>query len=266
MPPVPSGADANICSIPRERKSNMDKHSLELLLGQGISIERIAKRFDKDPSTVSYWVRKHGLESPYAKKHAAKGGIERGRLDELVEEGMTIAEIAAEMSRSKSTVRHWLRRYGMKTKNGVGTRRPGVSRAAREAGLLSTVMSCERHGETEFVIEARGYHRCKRCRADSVVRHRQRIKAVLVKEAGGCCVICGYSRFPQALQFHHLEPETKRLALSAQGVSYSLERLRTEAQKCVLLCATCHAEVETGAVSLPATVSAYPRRSSIGPH
>lgn len=124
----------------------MDKQSLELLLGQGVSIERIAKRFGKDPSTVSYWVSKHGLRSPFAEKHAAKGGIERGRLEELVEAGMTIAEIAERVGRSKATVRHWLRRYGMKTKNGVGTRRAGVSRVAREAGLLSTVMSCERHG------------------------------------------------------------------------------------------------------------------------
>jgi transposase-like protein len=218
---------------------------------------RIAKRFGKNPSTVGYWVNKHGLSSPYAEKHAARGGIERERLEELVERGMTIAEIAVEVDRRKATVRHWLRRYGMKTRNGVGTRRPGVASAAREAGLLLALMRCERHGETEFVIEGRGYYRCKQCRTDSVVRHRRKIKAMLVREAGGCCVVCGYSRHPQALQFHHLEPERKRLALSAQGVSYSLDLLRAEAQKCVLLCATCHVEVEIGAASLPARVPAY---------
>lgn len=63
----------------------MNKQSLELLLEQGTSIERIAKRFGKDPATVSYWVRKHGLRSPYADKHAARGGIERERLAALVE-------------------------------------------------------------------------------------------------------------------------------------------------------------------------------------
>lgn len=235
----------------------MDKQSLELLLGQGVSIERIAKRFGKDPSTVSYWVKKHGLSSPDAERHAARGGIEREPLEELVEAGMTIAEIAQGVDRSKATVRHWLRRYGMKTRNGIGTGKPGASKAAREAGLLSTNMTCEHHGETEFVIEGRGYYRCKRCRADSVVRRRQKVKAILAEEAGGRCVICGYSSHPQALHFHHLEPENKRLSLSAQGVSYSLDRLRAEARKCVLLCATCHVEVEIGAVSLPATVPAY---------
>ena len=79
----------------------MNKQSLELLLEQGTSIERIARRFGKDPSTVSYWVRKHGLASPYAQKHAAKGGIERDRLEALVEAGRTIAEIAEQAGRSK---------------------------------------------------------------------------------------------------------------------------------------------------------------------
>jgi transposase-like protein len=195
------------------------------------------------------------LVSPCRDKHAAKGGIEREVLEELVHEGTTIAEIAAELGVSKATVRHWLRRYGMRTQNGAGTRRPGVASAAREAGVLSTTMTCPRHGETEFVIEGRGYYRCKRCRTDSVIRHRQKLKAILVEEAGGRCVICGYARHLQVLQFHHVDPSEKRLGLSGQGVTYSLARLREEAKKCVLLCANCHVEVEIGAAALPATVS-----------
>jgi transposase-like protein len=231
----------------------MDKQSLALLLGQGLSIERIAKRFGKDPSTISYWLKKHGLKSPHADKHAAKGGIERGLLEELVESGMTIAEIAGEVGLSKGTVRHWLRRYGLKTRRARGERLE-LSRAGKRAGLLEVMMPCPHHGESAFILEGRGYYRCKRCRAEAVVRHRQKLKAVLVAEAGGRCVVCGYSRHLQALQFHHLDPGHKRLGLSSQGITYSLETLRAEARKCVLLCATCHAEVEHGLTSLPATV------------
>jgi transposase-like protein len=232
----------------------MDKQSLELLLEQGTSIERIAKRFGKDPSTVSYWVKKHGLSSPYAARHAAKGGIERERLEAMVDVGMTIAEIAAEVQRSRGAVRHWLRRYGLKTKRARGERLV-LTKAARAAGLLTVTMDCRVHGETEFVLEGRGYYRCKRCRADAVVRHRQKLKTTLVTEAGGSCVICGYSKNARALQFHHLEPDHKRLGFSAQGVTHSLAALRNEAQKCVLLCANCHAEVEDGAVSVPVQFS-----------
>lgn len=237
----------------------MDKQSLELLLGQGLSIERIAKRFGKDPSTVSYWVKKHGLVSPYREKHAAKGGIEQERLEALVERGLTVGEIARELELSKGTVRHWMRVFGLRTA-GARSERVKLAQAAKEAGLLIVAMSCRRHGDTQFILEGRGYYRCRRCRADAVVRHRQKLKATLVEEAGGRCCICGYDRFLGALEFHHLDPNEKRLGLSGQGVTYSLERLRSEARKCVLVCANCHAEVEGGSTVLPARV--FPRAAT----
>jgi hypothetical protein len=76
------------------------------------------------------------------------------------------------------------------------------------------------------------------------------VKALLVEEAGGRCVVCGYSRYLGALGFHHVDPETKSFALGAVGVTRSLEKARAEAAKCILLCANCHAEVEAGIVSL----------------
>ena len=36
----------------------MDRESLALLLAQGVSMEEIARRFGKNPSTVAYWVAK----------------------------------------------------------------------------------------------------------------------------------------------------------------------------------------------------------------
>ena len=72
----------------------MDKESLRSLLAEGLSVERIAKRFGKHPSTVSYWMAKHGLEAPWREKHAPKGGVDRAQLEALVDTGKTIAEIA----------------------------------------------------------------------------------------------------------------------------------------------------------------------------
>lgn len=222
----------------------MDKQSLERLLDQGESVERIAARFGKDPSTISYWMKKYGLTSPYAEKHAAKGGIERERLEGLVEAGLSIAEIATEVGRSKATVRHWLRRHKLKS-------RGGRRRAARKAGLLTIEMMCPRHGHTTFFLEARGSYRCKRCRVENVVRHRQKLKATLVAEAGGCCSLCGYGRNVRALQFHHPDPSLKRMDVSGRGATCSIDVLRAEAEKCVLLCGNCHVEVEAGTAQLP---------------
>ena len=191
------------------------------------------------------------MEAAHRAKHLARGGLARQELERLVEDGAAIAEIAESVDRSKTTVRHWLRRYGLQTANRAGRKPAGATAAARAAGLVHTTMRCPRHGETDFWLDARGCYRCKRCRSAAVTRRRRKVKSILVAEAGGACCICGYAGNMRALHFHHLEPDQKRLEINAKGVSLSLQTLRAEAQKCVLLCSNCHAEVEDGAVSLP---------------
>lgn len=65
-------------------------------------------------------------------------------------------------------------------------------------------------------------------------------------------MICGYDRHPSALHFHHVDPESKSFVLSRHGVTRSFAEAAAEADKCVLLCANCHAEVEAGFIELPA--------------
>ncbi len=88
------------------------------------------------------------------------------------------------------------------------------------------------------------------CRSEQIAEHRRRVKHLLVREAGGGCRICGYDRCESAPQFHHLERGTKSFHLSVRGITKSIEILREEAGKCILLCATCHAEVEAGYSSI----------------
>jgi hypothetical protein len=86
---------------------------------------------------------------------------------------------------------------------------------------------------------------------EAVSKRRRALKLALVKEAGGCCAICGYAGHVAALEFHHIDPSTKAFGLSVRGITRSLDKLRAEAAKCILLCANCHAEVEAGFTSLP---------------
>jgi hypothetical protein len=88
------------------------------------------------------------------------------------------------------------------------------------------------------------------CVIDAVANARHRVRKVLVEEAGGKCMLCGYDRHLAALQFHHVDPATKAFTLR-NGDTRSLARMRAEAAKCVLLCANCHAEVESGAAQVP---------------
>lgn len=155
----------------------------------------------------------------------------------------TVREIAAEMDRSFTTIRHWLRRYELKV---PPHRHHGPTDGARE-----TALSCRHHGRTSFVLEGRGSYRCKRCRVERASQRRRQVKRILVEEAGGKCVICGYDRCQQSLQCHHLDPSTKEFNLAQKGVARSLSRSRAEVRKCVLLCANCHAEVEAGNATVP---------------
>ena len=77
------------------------------------------------------------------------------------------------------------------------------------------------------------------------------MKELLVREAGGACALCGYDRYQGALQFHHLDRGEKAFAVGNDGNTRSLARARSEAQKCLLVCANCHAEVEAGVANIP---------------
>jgi transposase len=228
----------------------MDRDSLALLLAQGVSVEEIGRRFSRHPSTIAYWMAKFGLEAPNHDKHAAKGGIERERLEELVAAGMTTREIAVAVGLGQTAVRYWLAKYGLRTQRTQITQRETRS-AAKAAGRLTVTLACARHGQSEFILEGRGYYRCKLCRVERVSQHRRDMKATLVEEAGGRCVLCGYARTARALAFHHLDPSEKTLPVSWNGVTVALDTLRAEARKCILLCANCHAEVEDGVTAVP---------------
>src|ERR1700731_1862889 len=128
----------------------MDRAALESMLGEGLSLAEIGRRVGRHEATVSYWLKKYGLGANNQAKHVARGGIERAHLEELVAAGRSIAEIAEAVDRSKATVRHWLMRFGLRTKNGAGRRRTAASASARREGLTEAAMVCARHGVTRF--------------------------------------------------------------------------------------------------------------------
>lgn len=214
-------------------------------LSAGRSIESIAREVGKDPSTVGYWVRKHGLVSAHAKNHAARGRLESDILEALVAEGLTQRDIAAAVERSPSTVRHWLKEYGL------ATSRERAKVLVGEPGDEEQIRSCPRHEETAHRRRIGSGYRCVRCRSEAVASWRRRVKRRLVIDLGGRCVLCGYGRHAAVLHFHHLDPATKRFGIGSRGLGRAWTDLRSEAAKCVLLCSTCHAEVELGVATLP---------------
>jgi len=178
-----------------------------------------------------------------------KSGLTRADIEPLIEEGLTIEKIAQRLGVSDSTTKKWLKRHGLRTR---GAQRRATLDEMRAAGERDVQLECRRHGLTRHVsVASERRLRCTKCRAEAVARRRRKVKGILIDEAGGACAVCGYARHPAALQFHHVDPKTKSFGLGVRGITRSLEALRDEAAKCVLLCANCHAELEVGAIDLP---------------
>ena len=216
----------------------MDKAELAAQLASGVSIEAIARAAGRDPSTVAYWVNKYGLVSTFAAKHAARGGIPRGELQELVVAGCTVRAIAEALGCGATTVRYWLKKHGLSTVRTIPSapeeRRRSSSGAVESMDTPSTCSA--RRGRR---------YRCRAVPDRAVSRVAEGSSALLVAEAGGRCMLCGYARYPGALQFHHVDPAARRSPRRC-GRRDDRSRGPRRGPKCVLLCANCHAEVGGG--------------------
>ena len=66
----------------------------------------------------------------------------------------------------------------------------------------------------------------------------------LIALYGGKCTECGYRKNHAALNFHHIDPNTKLFQLDIRSCSNrSLNNCLEEAKKCKLLCSNCHLEL-----------------------
>lgn len=190
----------------------MDRGFIEPLLNEGLSLAAIADRLGVDRSTVGKAARRHGLAVPGREKYAPKR-IDPVLLAARVKAGATQRELASDFGVSVVTIQRHLGRHGLRTR--ARTRR--VDRLADDV-VRESERACVVHGQTTFCLDARGSWRCLSCRSEAVARRRRKVKETLVEEAGGACVLCGYSRCARALHFHHLDPANETVRAGAGRV------------------------------------------------
>ncbi len=77
---------------------------------------------------------------------------------------------------------------------------------------------------------------------------------MLVQYKGGKCRLCKYNKCHWAFDLHHVNGKTKDFGLSARGLTRSWEKLKKEADKCILVCANCHREIHAGITQLPKVI------------
>jgi hypothetical protein len=149
--------------------------------------------------------------------------VERDVLQDLINKKLSTSEIGKRLGCSPTNVLYWIHKLGIHPSfnpHGKGRRTKSPEEtAARIAGHVTI--------------------------------HRRRLKARAIAYKGGKCALCGYDRCNAAMEFHHLDKTIKSFGLSKKGVTRAWSSIQTELDKCILICANCHREVEAGVTVIP---------------
>lgn len=154
------------------------------------------------------------------------------KLESLVNERLSIREIANRLDTGFSTVRYWLRVHDLKTWRGPKGALPKDRDIPRLCSLCGATDPNFFYGNVRY--------RCKSCHNRETWERQQNTRAKALKCLGGKCVDCGYYEHTCALDIHHLDPSIKDTGFSHMS-SWKWERVEIEIKKCILLCKNCHA-------------------------
>jgi hypothetical protein len=101
----------------------------------------------------------------------------------------------------------------------------------KSLGLSAAEMTKRRHAQSMAAAKRSGYAYVK------LMRSRNGEWLDDYKTMQGCS-ICGERRLP-CLDFHHVGDKTKGVGVMRHG-TWSLARLKSEVDKCIVVCANCH--------------------------
>lgn len=88
--------------------------------------------------------------------------------------------------------------------------------------------------------------------SQAVCNHIKKRKKDLIRVLGGKCCLCGFDKYPEALEFHHINPDEKEFAINgSNAVTRALDKQLAELRKCILVCANCHRGIHSGYLTIP---------------
>lgn len=169
----------------------------------------------------------------------------------LRKEGWLYKDIRKELKCTMSLISYHCKNAGLETANEL--RKPTKEEIESYQKLYNTGLSVKQiaksskwsHVTLLKYLQLRdpiSKEEIKKRNGQKQMSRRKKFKELLVAYKGGKCERCGYDKCIRALEFHHINHKTKEFTLS-QG-TYSFERLKKEVDKCLLVCANCHREIE----------------------
>lgn len=114
---------------------------------------------------------------------------------------------------------------------------------ARADGLQSHCKSCRRSINNEHYKNSENRRKAVRRNA---AKFRQRNIQFLNEFKSSGCAKCGESEIC-TLDFHHLGQD-KDFDLSKKKDRFSIERLKKEIEKCIVVCSNCHRKIHAGVI------------------
>jgi len=163
--------------------------------------------------------------------------MEREILEPLIETGMSQRQIAEELDCSQTSIKYWLKKFGLKTKHNQHNKQYGDDKFCPRCETIKPIDEFYKRSNRDSYG---GY--CKNC---SNVYHGKRIKRVKLKMVhykGDQCLDCDLNienTYQCVFDFHHLDPNEKdpnwnKIQYQKWG------KIKDELDKCVLLCSNCH--------------------------
>ena len=171
--------------------------------------------------------------------------MDRDLLVSCVEQGMSTRELSLKFNKGQTTIRYWLNKYNLKTKNKSftdGYINPNIKRVEignQKCCRCNVLLTPENSYDRKQKKIYSSY--CKECTSKNTLEKRIKFKQFCVDYKGGSCIKCGYNKDITALEFHHKNPKDKEIDPSKM-MNKSPEFIKNELDKCELLCSNCHRE------------------------
>lgn len=156
-------------------------------------------------------------------------------LQNYLSQGLSSYKIAKLENKVPSTIRYWMNKFELE-------------KVQLPQNLKYCPMCDTTKETTEFYNRRKGIGNspyCKPCHHTQTLDRQRLIKKQCVEYLGGKCVKCGYDKCFGALHAHHLDPTIKDINYNNFKLRKFDDKFKEELDKCILLCANCHAEEHT---------------------
>lgn len=157
-----------------------------------------------------------------------------------VKDGKSIQDLSTIYNKSKTSIRHWLKKYGLTTTGKAGNKPISIINGCKLCAKCNTSQPLSAFYYRSDRNTPHSY--CSTCMKDDVTDRSHFSKKFYVDALGNNCSRCSQSYGYKIYDFHHTEPEHKDFSLRDHKLA-THTKIVQELSKCILVCANCHGEI-----------------------